>query len=169
MLMEILEFPDDRLRRISEPVTTFDAALKRLVDDMFQTMYAAPGVGLAAIQVNKPLRLMVIDVAPYEKPEPRVFINPEIMGGEGEIDWEEGCLSVPGFTSEVQRKERVRVRAQGVDGEHFELETDGLLAVAVQHEFDHLNGVLFIDHLSRLKRQLFLKKYKKIQAQKLRA
>ena len=91
------------------------------------------------------------------------------MAGEGEIDWEEGCLSVPGFTSEVQRKERVRVRAQGVDGAHFELDTDGLLAVAVQHELDHLNGVLFIDHLSRLKRQLFLKKYKKIQAQKLRA
>ncbi len=169
MLMEILEFPDDRLRRISEPVATFDAALKRLVDDMFQTMYAAPGVGLAAIQVNQPVRLMVIDVASYEKPEPLVFINPELIGGEGVIDWEEGCLSVPGFTSEVERKERIRVRAQGVDGVVFELETDGLLAVAVQHEFDHLNGVLFIDHLSRLKRQLFLKKYKKIQAQKLRA
>ena len=169
MLMEILEFPDDRLRRISERVTTFDSALKRLVDDMFQTMYAAPGVGLAAIQVNQPVRLMVIDVASYEKPEPQVFINPEIIGGEGVIDWEEGCLSVPGFTAEVERKERVRVRAQDLDGVVFELETDGLLAVAVQHELDHLNGVLFVDHLSRLKRQLFLKKYKKIQAQKLRA
>lgn len=169
MLLEILEFPDERLRRISEPVTQFDADFKQLVDDMFQTMYAAPGVGLAAPQVNRPIRMMVIDVQPQDAPQPMVFANPEIIAAEGEIGWEEGCLSVPGFTSEVRRKEKIRVRAQDVNGVPFELEADGLLAVCIQHEMDHLNGVLFVDHLSRLKRQLFMKKHKKIQAQKLRA
>ena len=169
MLLDILEFPDERLRRVCEPVTRFDAELKTLVDDMFQTMYAAPGVGLAAPQVNKPIRMMVIDVAPQERPQPFVFINPEIMAHEGEILWEEGCLSVPGFTAEVERFEKVHVRAKDVNGVPFELDADGLLAIAVQHELDHLDGVLFVDHLSRLKRQLFTKKYKKLQAQKLRA
>jgi peptide deformylase len=169
MLLEILEFPDERLRRISEPVTKFDAEFKQLVDDMFQTMYAAPGVGLAAPQVNRTLRMMVVDVQPQDKPQPLVFANPEIISAEGEIGWEEGCLSVPGFTSEVQRKEKICVRAQDVNGVPFELEADGLLAVCIQHEMDHLNGVLFVDHLSRLKRQLFMKKHKKLLAQKLRA
>ncbi len=166
MILEILEFPDERLRRLSEPVASFDGALKQLVDDMFETMYAAPGVGLAAAQVNVTKRLMVIDVATPEKPEPLVFVNPEIIHTEGTIQWEEGCLSVPGFTADVTRSEAIVVRAHDVNGVLFELEADGLLAVAVQHELDHLDGVLFVDHLSRLKRQLFMKKYKKIQAQK---
>lgn len=165
MILEILEFPDERLRQVSEPVTKFDAELKALVDDMFQTMYAAPGVGLAAIQVNRPLRMMVIDVEPQDRPRPLVFVNPVIAATEGEVAWEEGCLSVPGFTAEVDRAERVWVKAHDVNGVPFELEADGLLAIAIQHEFDHLEGVLFVDHLSRLKRQMFMKKYKKIQAQ----
>jgi peptide deformylase len=169
MNLEILEFPDERLRRVCEPVTTFDAELKALVDDMFQTMYAAPGVGLAAIQVNVPIRMMVIDVEPQDRPRPLVFVNPHIVATEGEVAWEEGCLSVPGFTAEVERAEKVFVRAQDVNGVPFELEADGLLAIAIQHENDHLEGVLFVDHLSRLKRQLFMKKYQKIQAQKQRA
>lgn len=169
MILEILEFPDERLRRKCEPVTRFDAVLKRLVDDMFETMYAAPGVGLAAPQVNQPLRMMVIDVAPQERPQPLVFVNPELVTTEGKVDWEEGCLSVPGFTAEVERSQRVRVRAQDANGVTFERDADDLLAIAVQHEMDHLDGVLFVDHLSRLKRQLFMKKYKKLQAQKLRA
>lgn len=169
MTLEILEFPDERLRRKSAPVTQFDADFKRLADDMFETMYAAPGVGLAAPQVNVPLRMMVIDVAPQDAPQPLVFANPVIVSAEGTVDWEEGCLSVPGFTAEVERHKRVVVRAQDVNGVAFELEADDLLAIAVQHEMDHLEGVLFVDHLSRLKRQLFMKKYKKLQAQKLRA
>ena len=168
MRMEILEFPDERLRQVSEPVTQFDN-LEALVEDMFETMYDAPGVGLAAIQVNRPIRLMVTDVQPEGKPQPLVFVNPEILSMDSEISWEEGCLSVPGFTAPVQRYERLRVRAQDIHAETFEMDTEGLLAIAVQHEIDHLNGVLFIDHLSRLRRQMFLKKHRKLVARQLRA
>lgn len=162
MILEILEFPDERLRQVSAPVTTFDAELKTLVDSMFETMYDAPGVGLAAIQVNRPLRLMVIDTQPEGRPQPLVFINPELIGGEGKVSWEEGCLSVPDFTAPVERKERITVRAQDVHGESFTMDADDLLAIAIQHETDHLNGVLFVDHLSRLRRQMFLKRLKKL-------
>ena len=169
MQLEILEFPDERLRRVCEPVTRFDAALKKLVDNMFQTMYAAPGIGLAAPQVNQPIRLLVVDVMAQEQPKPMAFVNPEIVASEGLVEWEEGCLSVPGFTADVERAAKVSVRAQDVKGENFEIEAEGLLAIAVQHEMDHLEGVLFVDHLSRLKRSLFLKKYRKLQQQRLQA
>ena len=169
MQLEILEFPDERLRRVCEPVARFDAALKKLVDNMFQTMYAAPGIGLAAPQVNQPIRLLVVDVMAQEQPQPMVFVNPEIVASEGLVEWEEGCLSVPGFTAGVERAAKVSVRAQDALGERFEIEAEGLLAIAVQHEMDHLEGVLFVDHLSRLKRSLFLKKYRKLQQQRLQA
>lgn len=168
-VLPIVEFPDERLRQVSAPVSRFDESLRELVDDMFATMYDAPGVGLAAIQVGQPLRLMVIDVQPEGKPQPLVLVNPEITATEGALQWEEGCLSVPGFTAPVDRFERVRVKAQDLTGQPFELAAEGLLAIAIQHENDHLNGVLFIDHLSRLRRQMFLKRYRKIHGRELRA
>jgi len=152
----ILHYPDKRLRQPAQPVTKFDADLARLLEDMAETMYAAPGVGLAAPQIGVPLRIFVIDVATGDN-EPsdfRVFINPEVTEGSGEVSNEEGCLSFPGVHENVSRAERVRVRAQNARGEHFELETDGFLAVAIQHENDHLNGKLMVDHLSMLRRRL---------------
>ncbi len=169
MILDIVEFPDERLRQVSEPVDVFDDALKTLVDNMFATMYDAPGVGLAAIQIGVARRLMVIDVQPDDRPQPLVFVNPEILSSDGEVSWEEGCLSVPGFTAPVQRHERVRVRAQDVTGKPFEMEADGLLAIAIQHEKDHLDGVLFVDHLSRMRRQMFLKRYHKLHGKRLSA
>jgi peptide deformylase len=164
----IFETPDAVLRQISKPVETFDADLKILVADMFETMYAAPGIGLAAVQVGVPIRLLVIDLQEPEEEggepvrDPRVFINPEILWhSDDEVPYTEGCLSVPEQYAEVMRPDRIRATWRDVDGNAHEEEIDGLLAVCLQHEMDHLDGVLFIDHLSRLKRDMVLKKLAK--------
>ena len=159
-LRTILEFPDPRLRTRAEPVTRFDAALGTLIDDMLETMYAAPGIGLAATQVDVHKRLIVIDIS-EEHHEPLVLINPEILAREGEAQTEEGCLSVPGIFDEVKRAARVRVRAQDRNGESFEGEYEGVLAVCIQHEMDHLEGRLFVDYLSDLKRERIRKRLDK--------
>lgn len=150
-ILEILEFPDPRLRTIASPVAEVDDNLRRLIADMFETMYAAPGIGLAASQVNVHKRLLVLDIS-EEKNQPMVFINPEFEPISGEQEYNEGCLSVPGFYDNVTRHDRIRVRALDRDGKPFELEADGLLSVCIQHEMDHLDGKLFVDYLSRLKR-----------------
>src|SRR5690349_10080004 len=164
----IFETPDPVLRQISRPVETFDAELKTLVADMFETMYAAPGIGLAAVQVGVPIRLLVIDLQEPEEEggepvrDPKVFINPEILWhSDAEVPYTEGCLSVPEQYAEVMRPEKIRAKWRDVEGNTYEEEIDGLLAVCLQHEMDHLNGVLFIDHLSRLKRDMVLKKLAK--------
>ena len=164
----IYETPDPVLRQISKPVKTFDGALKTLVADMFETMYEAPGIGLAAVQVGVPVRLLVIDLQEPEEEggdpvrDPRVFINPEILWhSDSEVPYTEGCLSVPEQYAEVMRPDRIKAKWQNEKGETFEKEIEGLLAVCLQHEMDHLNGVLFIDHLSRLKRDMVLKKLAK--------
>lgn len=162
--LEILTFPDPRLRRTAEPVEQVDDNTRQLVDDMLETMYAAPGIGLAAIQVNVPKRVVVIDVSD-EKNAPLCLINPEILERDGEEQMDEGCLSVPGFYETVKRAERIRMRALDRNGDPFELETDGLLAVCIQHEIDHLDGRLFVDHISALKRQRIRKKLEKEQRQ----
>jgi len=152
----ILHYPDKRLREPGKPVTDFGPEFQKLVDDMAETMYAAPGVGLAAPQIGESLRLFLVDVAVGED-EPsdlRVFVNPEIVDAQGEISWEEGCLSFPGVREDVDRAERVKVKAQDRHGNAFELEAEGLLAIAIQHELDHLGGKLMIDHLSILRRRL---------------
>ncbi len=158
--LEILHFPDPRLRTKATPVERVDDDLRRLIDDMFETMYEAPGIGLAATQINVHKRLLVVDVS-EEKEQPLVFINPEIISRDGVEEMEEGCLSVPGIYDKVQRAERVRVRALDRHGETFEMDLDGLLAVCVQHEIDHLDGKLFVDYLSNLKRQRIRKKLEK--------
>jgi peptide deformylase len=152
----ILHYPDKRLREPAKDVTKFDAELASLLEDMAETMYAAPGVGLAAPQIGVALRIFVIDVSTGEgqPSDLRVFINPEIVESTGEVCNEEGCLSFPGVHEEVWRAERVRVRAVDVHGKPFELEADGILAIALQHENDHLNGKLMVDHLSMLRRRL---------------
>ena len=160
-ILNILEFPDPRLRTIAKPVEVVDDALRSLIDDMFETMYAAPGIGLAATQVNVHKRLVVMDLS-EDKSEPLVFINPEFEYLTDQMDqYQEGCLSVPGFYENVDRPLRVRVKAHDRDGKPFELECEGLLAVCVQHEFDHLNGKLFVDYLSSLKRDRIRKKLEK--------
>lgn len=164
-ILTILEFPDDRLRKKAAPVAVVDESIKRLVDDMFETMYAAPGVGLAATQVNVQKRIVVIDVS-EEKNTPVCLINPEIVEKSGSEEMDEGCLSVPGVFEKVTRAETVKVRALDRNGDSFELEADGLLAVCIQHEIDHLEGKLFVDYLSPLKRQLIRKKLKKDQRQR---
>ena len=149
--LTILEYPDPRLRTRAAPVTAFDAALSRLIDDMFETMYAAPGIGLAATQVDVHLRVIVIDVS-EARDQLRVFVNPEIVEHSDDTKvYEEGCLSVPGIYDEVERPDRVTVRALDENGQPFTLQADGLLAVCVQHEIDHLNGRVFVQYLSRLK------------------
>ncbi len=158
--LTILHFPDERLRTVAKPVEQVDDALRALIDDMFETMYDAPGIGLAATQVNVHKRLVVIDVS-EEKNEPLVLINPEIIAREGDEEMDEGCLSVPGIYETVRRADRIKVRALNRHGEAFELETDGLLAVCIQHEIDHLDGKLFVDYLSTLKRQRIRKKLEK--------
>ena len=179
---EIIEAPDPRLKTVSTPVENFDAELKTLVDDMFETMYAANGIGLAAIQVGVPKRILVIDLQPEDteaegepcdhdghehvhyplKKEPRIFINPEILDPASEkATYQEGCLSVPDIYADVDRPKACRVRWQDLEGNAHEESMDGLMATCIQHEMDHLNGVLFIDHLSRLKRQMALKKLEK--------
>jgi len=149
----ILHYPDKRLRIPGEPVTDFGDELAKLVDDMAETMYAAPGVGLAAPQIGISWRIFVIDVSSEGPSELRAFVNPEIIEKDGKVAWEEGCLSFPGVHQEIKRAERVKVRAQDATGESFELEADGLLAIAIQHENDHLEGKLMVDHLSPLKRR----------------
>jgi peptide deformylase len=161
-ILGILHFPDERLRRVCEPVQVFDAALQTLIDDMFETMYAAPGIGLAAIQVNVHKRLLVADVT-ADRSQPLCLINPEILATQGEEEMDEGCLSVPGFYETVRRADRIRVRALNRKGEPIEIDADGLLAVCIQHEIDHLNGKLFVDYLSPLKRQRIRKKLEKAQ------
>jgi len=151
-LLNILHFPDPRLRRMAQPVEQVDAALKALIDDMLETMYDAPGIGLAAPQIGVNQRFMVIDVS-EESNEPLVFINPELLSAEGEKDYDEGCLSVPGYYEPVTRPDVIRVRAMDKNGEQFEMDADGLLAVCIQHEIDHLDGKLFVDYISNLKRQ----------------
>ena len=158
--LDILEFPDPRLRLVAQPIEIFDAELKRLADDMLATMYDAPGIGLAATQVNIQKRLLVLDVSETHA-EPRVFINPELLESRGTEVCQEGCLSFPGVYADVERKDWIRVKAQDVTGKTFELETDGLLAVCIQHEMDHLVGKVFVDYLSPLKRSLLLRKLEK--------
>ena len=149
--MEILKFPDERLRTKARPVDVVDDSIRQLVDDMFETMYEAPGIGLAATQVNVHKRVVVIDVS-KEKNQPLCLINPEIIEKDGVEECEEGCLSVPGFYEKVTRADHIKVRALDRDGQPFELETGELLAVCIQHELDHLDGKLFVDYLSSLKR-----------------
>lgn len=183
-IREILEVPDPRLKTVSTPVEKFDAELKVLVEDMFETMYDAPGIGLAAIQVGVPLRVLVIDLQPDDpdaEPEvctahgghqhthqptlkqPRVFINPEILDpAEDLMTYSEGCLSVPDIYADVDRPATCRVRYQDMDGKVHEEDLDGLMATCIQHEMDHLEGILFIDHLSKLKRNMALKKLDKL-------
>jgi len=183
-IREILEVPDPRLKVVSARVETFDAGLKTLVADMFETMYAANGIGLAAIQVGVPQRVLVIDLQPEDpdaepeechehgghhhthqptRNEPRVFVNPEILDPAVELNtYQEGCLSVPDIYADVDRPKACRVRWQDVEGNLHEEEMDGLMATCIQHEMDHLEGILFIDHLSRLKRNMALKKLEKL-------
>lgn len=159
-LLDILQYPDERLRHVAAPVDSVDERLRGLADDMLETMYAATGIGLAATQVGIDERIAVIDVSPGHD-EPRVFINPEIVAREGDQESEEGCLSIPGVHERVHRAAWVRVRALDRDGQPFELEAEGLLAVCIQHEIDHLDGRLFIDYLSMLKRRRLDKKLSK--------
>jgi len=158
--LEILSFPDDRLRTKAKKVLQVNNKVRQLIDDMFETMYDAPGIGLAATQVDVHQRIVVIDVS-KEKDQPLCLINPEIIEKDGEEECEEGCLSVPGIYDTVQRAEHIKVRALDRDGNAFELETGDLLAVCIQHELDHLKGKLFVDYLSPLKRQRIRKKLEK--------
>ena len=159
--LEILEFPDPRLRQRAKPVAVVEDAVRRLIGDMLETMYHAPGVGLAATQVNVHQRVVVIDVS-EDQSQPLVFINPEItVLDEAQCDYDEGCLSVPGFYETVVRPEHIRVQALDREGKPFEITPSGLLAVCIQHEVDHLNGKLFVDHISSLKRDRIRKKLEK--------
>ena len=162
-LRDILVIPDKRLRLKSEPVKAIDKDIRALIEDMFETMYAAPGIGLAAIQIGVPKRVVTMDLAKKDDPaEPQVFINPEIVWSSDEkATYEEGCLSIPEYYEEVERPKSVRVKFLDRDGKPQEMEADGLLATCLQHEIDHINGVLFIDHISKLKRDMVLKKFKK--------
>jgi peptide deformylase len=159
-LLTILEFPDSRLRTKARPVTVFDAALKKLASDMLETMYAAPGIGLAASQVDRHIQMLVLDVS-EEKNAPLTIVNPRILVREGTQTCQEGCLSVPGIFADVDRADRIQLAAQDVQGNALELEADGLLAVCIQHEMDHLLGKLFVDYLSPLKRDMVRKKLEK--------
>lgn len=161
-ILDILHYPDPRLRTVAKPVASVDARIRRLVADMLETMYAAPGIGLAATQVNVHERLLVMDMSD-NKDAPRVFINPQIIEADGAEVMEEGCLSVPGVYDKVERAKHIKVRALDAEGEPFELEADGLLAVCIQHEIDHLDGKVFVDYLSPLKQQRISKKLQKQQ------
>ena len=160
---DILIIPDKRLRLKSEPVKAVDKALRTLVDDMFETMYAAPGIGLAAIQIGVPKRVVTMDLAKKDEPKaPQVFINPEVNWASDETaTYEEGCLSIPEYYEEVERPRAVKVRYFDLDLKPQEIEAEGLLATCLQHEIDHINGVLFIDHISKLKRDMVMKRFKK--------
>ncbi len=159
-VLDILVYPDPRLREIAEPVVRVDDGILALVDDMAETMYQAPGIGLAAIQVNVPQRVIIIDVS-KDQSELRVFINPQIVAREGNQEIEEGCLSVPEVFAPVQRSESIVVRALNREGERFETRAEGLLSVCIQHEIDHLDGKVFVDYLSRLKQERILKRLQK--------
>ncbi|MES9991755.1 MAG: peptide deformylase [Candidatus Thiodiazotropha sp.] len=159
-ILDILHFPDPRLRNKAKPVVQVDDSIRRLIDDMLETMYQAPGIGLAATQVNVAKRVVVIDLS-EEKNEPLCLVNPEIIEKDGEEQMEEGCLSVPGIYELVKRANQIRIRALDRAGEPFEMEAEGLLAVCIQHELDHLEGKLFVDYLSSLKRQRIRKKLEK--------
>ena len=159
-LLDILVYPDPRLRQVAEPVTTFDAELETLVENMRETMYEARGMGLAAVQVNVPLRVVVMDLS-EDKTGFQVFINPTITKLDGSILFEEGCLSVPGFYSEIERVENVIIQAQDLVGNSFETKADGLLSICIQHEIDHLDGKVFVDYLSKMKQDRVKKKMKK--------
>jgi peptide deformylase len=159
-LLQILEFPDPRLRTRAQPVTEVDASLRTLIDDMFETMYAAPGIGLAATQVNVAKRVLVIDLSERHD-QPLVLINPEVTSRAGVEETEEGCLSVPGYFDKVSRAEKIHVRALDRNGKPLEFDAEGLLAVCIQHEIDHLDGKLFVDYLSELKRTRIRKKLEK--------
>lgn len=167
-LLDILEFPDPRLRTKARPIERVDDTLRSLIDDMFQTMYAAPGIGLAATQVDVHQRLVVIDVS-ESKDQPLVLINPEILSKHGSQVYQEGCLSVPGIYADVERADQVTVRALDRDGNSFELTADGLLAVCIQHELDHLDGKVFVDYLSPLKREMVRKRLAKAQRERARS
>jgi peptide deformylase len=160
---DILIIPDKRLRLKSEPVKTVDKPLRKLVEDMFETMYAAPGIGLAAIQIGVAQRVVTLDLAKKDEPkQPQVFINPEIVWASDEkATYEEGCLSIPEYYEEVARPKAVKVKFLDLDLKPQEIEAEGLLATCLQHEIDHINGVLFIDHISKLKRDMVMKKFKK--------
>jgi peptide deformylase len=162
MILPILEYPDPRLKKVAAPVTAFTPEIEKLVADMAETMYAAPGIGLAATQVDVHKRVIVMDIS-EARDELRVFVNPEIVAAEGEAEAEEGCLSVPGYYDKVTRAARVRVRAQDARGQPFELDADDLLAVCIQHEMDHLVGKVFVDYLSPLKRARLSSRLKKKQ------
>lgn len=161
-LLEILRYPDKRLHTVAKPVEVIDAAIRQLAADMAETMYAAPGIGLAATQVDRHVQLIVVDVS-EKRDDLKVFINPEIIAAEGEVIGEEGCLSVPGIYDKVKRAQRIRVRALNLDGEPFELTAEGLLSVCIQHEIDHLKGKVFVEYLSRLKQERIKHKLKKQQ------
>jgi peptide deformylase len=167
-LREIIILPDKQLRLVSKPIEKVTAEIRTLADDMLETMYEAPGIGLAAIQVAQPLRLITMDLAKKDEngettPKPRVFINPEIIAKSEETSiYEEGCLSIPEYYEEVERPARVRVRFTDLDGKVHEEDAEGLYATCIQHEIDHLNGVLFVDYLSKLKRDRVMKKFSKI-------
>ena len=157
MILEILKYPDIRLRTIAKPVQEVNNEIKKQVKDMFETMYAAPGIVLAATQVNFHQRLIVIDISD-EGNEPLCLINPEIMQKNGEIEYEEGCLSVPNYYESIKRANEIKVSAQNELGQTFEIEADEMLSICIQHEMDHLNGILFVDHLSKLKQKRLKKK-----------
>ena len=165
MILEILKYPDKRLRTIAKPVEEVDSEIKQLVKDMFQTMYEAPGIGLAATQVNFHLRLIVIDIS-EECNQPLCLINPEIIEKNGEIEYEEGCLSVPNYYENIKRANEIKVSALNELGQPFDIEADEMLSICIQHEMDHLNGILFVDHLSKLKQKRLKKKTEK-QSKKL--
>jgi len=163
-ILDVLQFPDPRLKRVSEPITEVTDQIRRLAADMAETMYDEPGIGLAAPQVDAPVRLIVVDTQWTEEDaerNPLVLVNPEIVEREGRIVWTEGCLSVPDFQADVERAFRVRLEARDLDGKPVELEAEELQAVCFQHEIDHLDGLLFIDRISRLKRSLYVKKRQK--------
>ena len=160
---EILILPDNRLRQVSKPVERIDLSIRKLVDEMFESMYDAPGIGLAAIQIGMPKRVITMDLAKKEDPRnPLVFINPEVLwASEEKATYEEGCLSIPEFYGDVERPSQVKVRYLDLEGKQQLIEANGLFATCLQHEIDHLNGILFIDHLSRLKRERVIKKFTK--------
>jgi peptide deformylase len=165
-LLEILHFPDPRLRQIAAPVAVVDNDIRNIVDDMFETMYSAPGIGLAAVQVNILKEIIVIDIS-EDKKQPLCLINPEIIESHGEEKMEEGCLSVPGIYEPVKRAKTIKIRYLDRDGNTIENEIDGLLAVCIQHEMDHLKGKLFVDYLSEMKRNRIRKKLEKLRQQTL--
>ena len=168
MIRPLIILPDPVLREVSKQVERVDDGLRKFADDMLDTMYDAPGIGLAAIQVGEPLRMLVIDLSKEDEPRaPQFFINPEIVAvGDGASTYEEGCLSIPDYYAEVERPDTVTVKYLDRDGEQREIKAEGLLATCLQHEIDHLNGVLFIDHISKLKRDMVVRKFRKLAREK---